>query len=724
MTDGTHAQQEGASPAEVWERRRWETVEALVSRERLEESVEEGEVESTDVTFALEVVELADLEGERASVLFVGVLAAAVARRRGSVRFDLDGGGTSGLARRLAALLPGLFADADEAERIAGALPDLLRSEAVEPLVGGAGTYRPLIVDGGHLYRHRDWVEEGRLADAVAERIEPEWFGDAWPEDAKWSRGEVEAAIEEVVAAFDPAPTPEQQYAVATAATSPLSVVTGGPGTGKTSLVVTLLRVVVALGVEPDRIALAAPTGKAADRLGEAVDEQLAGETPTADAGDGQLTLAGVDEPSRDSPEGRDRWIGSELEEPATIHRLLGYSERRREFHYDEYRPLPFDIVIVDEASMVDLELMDRLVAAVDASAKLVLVGDADQLPAVGSGAVFRDLVPQQVCTATPRRGLLEEERAGTQSDEPLAAQSMMLTRNFRMRADDPAGANVSSVARAVREGGEDLRFVEGGERETSEPEVARRESFVDLAFRGAEILSGDRDDWVEPWYDGPIAGEVLGAADWRDAFRFGPEGPTGSAGERLDELFGAFEQYQLLGVTRRRRRGVDVLDARLHRQHVRRHGLSMQAEFVVGEPVMMTRNDYERELFNGDRGVILPVRDVESGTVGPRAIFPGRDGYRALALGPLAPHLDRAWTVTVHKAQGSEYDSVGVVLPTESIPLATRELLYTGITRARRSVAFFGDSDLVVDAAQRVDERNTGLVERLRERVRPPGST
>jgi exodeoxyribonuclease V alpha subunit len=223
-------------------------------------------------------------------------------------------------------MLPGLFEDAGEAESIAGRLPGLLRSEAVEPLVGDGGTYRPLIVDDGQLYRHRDWVEEGRLADAVAGRIQPTWYGDSWPEDAQWSRREIDGALEEVVEAFEPVPTPEQQYAVATAATSPLSVITGGPGTGKTSLVVTLLRVVVSLGVEPDRIALAAPTGKAADRLGEAVDAQLAAEAaPSAARGDGQLTLVGVDGARREGPEERDRWIAADLEEPATILRLLGY---------------------------------------------------------------------------------------------------------------------------------------------------------------------------------------------------------------------------------------------------------------------------------------------------------------------------------------------------------------------------------------------------------------
>ena len=131
----------------------------------------------------------------------------------------------------------------------------------------------------------------------------------------------------------------------------------------------------------------------------------------------------------------------------------------------------------------------------------------------------------------------------------------------------------------------------------------------------------------------------------------------------------------------------------------------------------MMTRNDYDRDLFNGDRGIVLRIHDRETDRRPKRAIFPSRSGYVAFAIRPLRAHLDYAWSITVHKAQGSEYDSVGIVLPDEPIPLTTRELLYTGITRARRSVTFFGTPRVIRDAARRSDERNTGLLARLERR-------
>jgi exodeoxyribonuclease V alpha subunit len=219
---------------------------------------------------------------------------------------------------------------------------------------------------------------------------------------------------------------------------------------------------------------------------------------------------------------------------------------------------------------------------------------------------------------------------------------------------------------------------------------------------------------WIEEWYDQLIADEVLGDVQWRGALEFEAGRPSETAVARLDDLFEVFQQYQLLGVTRHRRRGVARLDVHLHRRHVARQRLPKADEFAVGEPVMMTRNDYERDLFNGDRGIILPVRDRDTGNEQKRAIFPRRSGYAAFALGPLRADLDHAWSITVHKSQGSEYDAVGLVLPDEHIALSTRELIYTGITRARHAVTFFGDPTRIRDAARETDERNTGLLERL----------
>jgi exodeoxyribonuclease V alpha subunit len=678
------------SPTQAWKARRDEKMGDFVDFDRLQEAIEEGELEHSDAVFAMELTRRTDLSTANRRAFFVAVLGNFVSRRRGSVRLDLSGHGGDDLATALGDLLPTYLESADTTD-IANRIGTLFCGDLDSELVGSPGDYKPLVVDNGQLYRHADLVEERRLADALSDRIDASWRGPSWPTDTRFGQGEVSDALERAVATGEPTPTPQQQYAIATAATSDLSVITGGPGTGKTSLIVSLLRLLAALDVEPEDVALAAPTGKAADRLGAAIDGQL---------------VDGSD---------LDERIAEQLQDPSTIHRLLGYSERSRDFYHDAFRPLPHRYIIVDEASMIDLALMDRLVAAVDERARLVLVGDADQLPAVGSGAVFRDLVPEQVHTATPRRNILVGDPIDEMSSpEPMAAQSMRLTTNFRMREGDPAGSNVLSVAQAVRDGGRGLEFGHG----RGEGAVTRRTAFDALEFEGAEILTGTSGGWIESWYDRLIADDVLKKADWQSPLDFENGAPTESTQARLDALFEAYETYQLLGVTRRRPRGVENLDAQLHRLHVSRLN-GYKPDLAIGEPVMMTRNDYERNLFNGDRGLILNVRDDATGRESRRAVFPTREGYTSFAIQPLKAHLDHAWALTVHKSQGSEYDSVGIVLPSAPIPLATRELLYTGITRARRSVTFFGRPQLVYDAAKRSDDRNTGLVERLERAVR-----
>ncbi len=678
------------TPTQAWKTRRDEKLGSFVDFDRLQEAVEEGELEHSDAVFAMELTRRTDLSTTDRRAFFIAVLANFVSRRRGSVRLDLTGHKTGALSAELEDLLP-TYIKSEDGSELADRIGSVFGGDIDSELVGGPDDYNPLVVDDGQLYRHADLVEEKRLADALSKRIDASWRGSTWPTNAEFGRDQVSAALERAVGTGEPTPTPEQQYAIATAATSDLSVITGGPGTGKTSLIVSLLRLLAALDVGPEDVALAAPTGKAADRLGAAIDGQLVADSDL------------------------DAQIAEQLQDPSTIHRLLGYSERSRDFYHDAFRPLPHRYIIVDEASMIDLALMDRLVAAVDEGARLVLVGDADQLPAVGSGAVFRDLVPSQVHTQTPRRDMLVGAPIdAVASTEPMAAQSMRLTTNFRMREGDPAGSNVLSVAQAVRDGGRGLEFGDG----QGEGVVTRRTAFDTLEFEGAEILTGTSGDWIEGWYDRLIAGEVLKKADWQSPLDFQNGSPTESTQARLDALFDAYETYQLLGVTRRRPRGVENLDAQLHRLHVSRLD-GYKPDLALGEPVMMTRNDYERNLFNGDRGLILNVRDNATGRESRRAVFPTREGYTSFAIQPLKAHLDHAWALTVHKSQGSEYDSVGIVLPSTPIPLATRELLYTGITRARHSVTFFGRPQLVYDAAARSDDRNTGLVERLERAVR-----
>ncbi len=502
-----------------------------------------------------------------------------------------------------------------------------LEAGVYEELVGEG---RPLVVRTGFLYSGRVLAVETRLAAQLASRTAPS----APPEDPL-----TRAALERVLSrpatgARGPIVlTDEQRRAVEVASVSPITVISGGPGTGKTSIVVTLLRVAMELGdLAPSAIALAAPTGKAAERMRASIE----------------ATLGAIEAPS---PE--DERLRAELAAPKTIHRLLGYSPSRRGFRRHRESPLSARLVVLDEGSMIDVFLMESVVAALDPRARLVVLGDAQQLPSVAAGAVFRDL---------SRR-----------------VPSVQLTRSHRVDPSRPEGSHILSVAAAVNRG--ELSPMSG-------PGVFLRE--VDDAGRLA---------FLRAW----SAGVRLGS-DARRTFarRDGSWQPL----PLLESLFERSERRALLCVTRRgwRPTTVDAVNAHLHRQ------VTHELRWVAGEPVVVSRNDYERNVFNGDRGLLLWVAD-EDRPARLCAVFRRDAGFAAHPLEAIRGALDLGWATTVHKAQGSEYDEIALLLPDQDHPrLLTREVVYTAMTRARRRVEIVGDRGLLARAVARRIERSTGL--------------
>ncbi len=518
----------------------------------------------------------------------------------------------------------------------------------------------------------------------------------------------LEESLEEVMQLSPYDLSAHQQYGILTAACAPLSLVTGGPGTGKTSIVRSLVRLLVHRKIDPERIAIAAPTGKAANRLAESLQDTL-----------------------RPSDHEIDRRIADRLDTTSTLHRLLGYSAKWDDFYYHENRPLPYEYVIVDEASMIDLSLMDRLVSAVADDASLCLLGDADQLPAVESGAVFRDLVPDREQTEVPWRECASNplEKQVPDEPDPLARQAVRLLENFRVKGEGIGPVNLVKVAEVINDGGESLRFVSDPSEDPFS--VTVRSNFTELTHQGVEMLDvrGIRDPssdtgaeggplrrWYERWFIDEIYEGIKDDPPVpRYTYRLGTDGS--SPEESLDALFEAYNRAQLLSVTRKSARGVRDVNRIMHRFHRREYGFygsGSTRRFLPGEPVIMTQNDYERQLFNGEQGLVLRVDKLSFDDPVPMAVFPGLEGYRAYHLGPLRSRLEHAFALTVHKSQGSEYGCVGVLLPEYDVPLMTRELLYTAVTRARESVVFFGNTESLRAGAKARDLRNSGLVERL----------
>lgn len=583
---------------------------------------------------------------------------------RGSTRISSDPAELAEHARALGF-------DAPACAAIAGVLARA-PEEPIARVVGRPGDRRPLLVEGPHLYQARLYALELRLSSLLAARVARE------PADAQGLDDAVRAIVERPSGAV--VLTSEQEQAVRSALRSPLAVVSGGPGTGKTSIVVAILRAAVAAGASPSSIALAAPTGKAADRMRRSIE----------------AALSRVGEPLES-----DRALAAALPRPMTLHRLLGYSPSRGGFVHGAENPLSERLVIVDESSMIDVFLMERLVASLLPSARVVLLGDAEQLPSVAAGAVFRDL--------------------GAAARVP----SVVLTKSHRMDPSRPDGFNILKVAARVN-AGELPRLVAGELRGgTLLPADLAGLGVLEALPPEPDLLGGvflhepatplDRERFVDFWYEhrarGPSDVARLATRTWPLIDGLVERGARAD----LELLFTHLERARLLCVTRSAARptGVEAINASLHRRAADDRRAS-SALLLAGEPILVVANDYERGLFNGDQGVVL-FTSSHGDRPAPSAVFRKDDGFAAHPIEAVRASLELGYATTVHKAQGSEHDQVALVLPeTDSPRLLTREIVYTAITRARRSVLVVGSPELLARAAARRVERSTGIAERM----------
>jgi exodeoxyribonuclease V alpha subunit len=586
------------------------------------------------------------LDPEARTSLAVLAAACVASMRAGSTRLPLDD--------RLDQALEVVGAKA----AIAGVRALLARARAALPsdpvvtVVGRAGERAPLVIDGEWLYAERMRRAEERFCARVRERL-------ARPraQDAR-SLGRVLKAVSE----GPPPLTAEQKRAVREALSASFALVTGGPGTGKTSIVVAVLRALAWTGLPMESVAIAAPTGKAAQRLQEAIANGLAA-APRDIAEAGLRAIAPA---------------------PQTLHRLLGWSPSSGRFARHENDPLPQRVVIVDEASMIDLAMMDRLLRALREDARLVLLGDADQLPSVDAGAVFRDLC--------------------------VGLGAVRLTENLRV-ARDAGARRIVAAAQAVNAGTLDADFTEA---------VAKRSSVQELTLGGVEHLDAPwaevGDALLDRWWAARVAALDDFAGRMSRTFRLRPDGFDHEERVELRALFEHHARARILCATRLRgfAAGADAINdlllSRL-RGGSSRPRRRLGGELAPGAPVMVQRNDYERHLFNGDQGLVVRV---DAGA-GPElaAVFPRGEAFEAFPLDALAD-LAPAFAMTVHKAQGSEFDHVALVLPESDMPLLTRELIYTAMTRARRTVLLVGERDLLARAVSRGIARHSGVAERL----------
>lgn len=605
--------------------------------------VEAGVFGSAEVHLADTLVRLSERDDVRAGIdprpvddlVILAVAVAARAPRSGHVGVRLDQVSDTVVDRRDEPV-PGAGRSGPDGgassgpELLAWPDPDRWRQVLMDsPLVATAATanedpVRPLVFDGDRLYLHRLWSDEVRVAARLLDCA-----GTAIP--LVGPRGDDSPTSAEALArVFGTDASQDRQHVAGLRALhGQLTVVVGGPGTGKTRTIARLLA--AALLVDPDlQVALCAPTGKAAARMTDAVRGAAA-------------------ELGAQAPQALERLGHAEA---TTVHRLLG-ARPGGAVRHDRRNPLPHDLVVVDETSMVDLPLMAKLVDALADRARLVLVGDPDQLASVEAGTVLADLV------GAP--------------GEPMRDRVVELNVVHRFGA----GSGIAELATAIREG--------------------RADDVI-------ELLSGSHDDLsrVEP-ADTPAVDAVLGRVV-DAALRSALAAQDG----RIADALRAARECKVLCAVRRGHWGLhdwsDRIDAGVAEVCAE---LRVNRRWEVGRPFLITRNDPVARVANGDTGVVVDLH-------GTRVLAIESGGSHLPVPVARLDQVEPWWAMTIHKSQGSEFDDVVVSLPAQDSPVLTRELLYTAVTRAKCSVTVLGDVDTIRRAVQRPVSRASGLRDRL----------
>lgn len=482
---------------------------------------------------------------------------------------------------------------------------------ADSPLVSGGGQ-TPLIVHNHRLYLHRYFHYETRLAEQIR-RL------------AAIRLGSVLTEVQ-IDAYFDaPGPGPDwQKEAAKVALGRALTIICGGPGTGKTTTVVKILALLhaAAAGRGDLTVALAAPTGKAAMRLSEAVGRSL-------------NILALPEEVKSAVPT-----------TASTLHRLLGVRRGSPQFRHNSDNPLAADIVVVDEASMVDLAMMGKLVDAIKPGARLILLGDKDQLASVESGAVLGDFI------------------------RSLPENTVELQKTYRFEA------GIKRLAEAIN----------GADSATA------WELLTDSVTANVSLLHGDLIGFISARY---VPFMTLA----------NQSGPLDIAA-----IFTLFNSFRVLCAQHFGNRGVEPVNRRVEQVLMQRGFASRPETWYSGRPILITRNDYGLDLYNGDIGICLA--SPENGEL--QVWFEGAaGGWRSYPPSRL-PGCQTVFAMTIHKSQGSEFDEVVVVLPEEDNRILSRQLVYTAVTRAKKVVRLVAERAVLGLAISRNIERNSGLAELL----------
>jgi exodeoxyribonuclease V alpha subunit len=524
------------------------------------------------------------------------------------------------------------------------------------PVVGNPGDCCPLILDGSRLYLFRYWNYEKKLADVLkgmgkskVEAFDESHLKDGFERIFPHNINGGEAGID------------WQKIAAFASLKGRLCVISGGPGTGKTFTVAKILALLIEQNQDENlNIVLTAPTGKAAARLQEAIKEAKAGLNCSE-----SVKTAIPDEAS-------------------TVHRLLRSIPNSPYFRFNEQNPLPADVVVIDEASMVDLALFSKLAQAVSPKSRLILLGDKDQLASVEAGSVLGDICDKgNVHLFSPSfigdcRRITGEEIGESSSGADEAGISdciVQLNKSYRFSAT----SGIHAVSQAVNSG--------NGEQTI---DLIRKGNYDDVDWR--RLPQPDKlPRYLEEWITGRYTG-YLKSPDPLEAFEL-------------------FSRFRILCALREGTYGVHNLNLLVEKIMQTKRLIDRSGRWYPGRPVMITKNDYNLRLFNGDIGITMADHGKEREL---RVFFPEMGGSVRSFPPVRLPDHETVYAMTVHKSQGSEFDEVLFVTPDRDTQVMTRELIYTAVTRAKERIQVWGEEGIFLSAIQRRIQRSSGLREAL----------
>ena len=600
-------------------------------------------------------------------------------------------------------------------------------AEGDQPLILSGHPDRPLL----YLRRYRDY--EQRIMQGVRSRLQnaqQQQSEKQQPDKRQQDQAISADMMAEVLDALFPSSAhtgdqPDwQKVACAISARSGFSVITGGPGTGKTTTVVKLLALLQTLqlkqGLMPLRIRLAAPTGKAAARLNESIRGKLAHNTPEFSL---QGLLEGNDLPTELqslSAEQREHQLRHAIpSDVTTLHRLLGARPDSRYFRHNGSNLLPADLVVVDEASMVDIEMMAQLMDALRPDARLILLGDKDQLASVEAGAVLGDLClkadqvnyhPDTANWIKSVTGYDIPQVFQNADGDDLSQAITMLRHSHRFRSDGGIGA----LAMLVNE--QQIQAPSGQKQHSTQPLNDLKQLFMQEESTDRPVLRLIK---AEHSQASALQEIFKGYHHYLDLLHKGR--PETSDPEQQDQwawqVLRAYSDFQILTALRQGDWGIEGLNDNVRQILVQQGKLARtDAIWYEGRPVLVTRNNYSLKLMNGDVGIALMVEQPDAGKEGKagiegragkvlRVAFPADDGSETVrwVMPGRLQDVETVFAMTVHKSQGSEFRHTALILPERSNPVLTRELLYTGITRSREQFSLICSREEVLEEAMKL---------------------